>query len=246
MLAEEELRRIKPPIAACAGALPGDGALAPPAKALARWEPLPIKKFFLYSGPGFGTPPGLLDCYRRKFKVDVWRDERMWELAQNAGALWVHAALERHPLRVRDPNDAEVFILPIDCWTSQKAGACPRAYGDDAAAVARVGASHEARMNAALHAVRTSPWWARRGGRDHALVSLWWGTTRSLGKVGKGRRIRVGCLTRERDSTCVSQLCFDWVQGLAELLAPRAVIVAYDEYFAADWARVVVGVSEWR
>ena len=46
-----------------------------------------------------------LPCVRQ---VDLWRDERMWELAQNAGALWVHELLKRHRLRVLDPEQVVV------------------------------------------------------------------------------------------------------------------------------------------
>ena len=137
----------------------------------------------------------------------------MWELAQNAGALWVHAALEKHSLRVNDPADAQLFILPIDTWTSQKAGPCayPVDSSSSSSSSKTPALSHEARMHSVLSALRASKWWARNGGRDHALVSLWWGTSRSLGPQ------------------------------LAALLQPRATVVAYDEYFAADWMRVVVG-----
>lgn len=51
-------------------------------------------------------------------QVDVWRDERMWELAQNAGAVWVHEALKIHPLRTLDPSDASFFFIPVDGWYS--------------------------------------------------------------------------------------------------------------------------------
>jgi hypothetical protein len=43
----------------------------------------------MYEGHGFEYVQ-LLACYKDKYKVDVWKDERMWELAQNSGALWVH------------------------------------------------------------------------------------------------------------------------------------------------------------
>ena len=51
--------------------------------------PAPTQPFYIYEGHGFEYTP-LLACYRERFKVDVWKDERMWELAQNSGALWVH------------------------------------------------------------------------------------------------------------------------------------------------------------
>ena len=167
-LLQEERRKFKPPIAACEGGRDASLVLAP--RRLEKWTPRPKKRFYIYQGVnGFGTPPALVECYRRKFHVDVWRDERMWELAQNSGALWTHSSLERHPLRVMDPTEAEMFLLPIDAWTSQKAGHCG-ALG-----------SHEARMHSVLTAIRASPWWRRHGGTDHFLVSLWWGTARSMG-----------------------------------------------------------------
>lgn len=42
---------------------------------------------------------------QEKFGVSAWEDERMWELAQNTGALWVHAALLKHPSRVKVLED---------------------------------------------------------------------------------------------------------------------------------------------
>jgi hypothetical protein len=51
--------------------------------------PSPQQFFYIYEGHGFEYVQ-LLACYKDKYKVDVWKDERMWELAQNSGALWVH------------------------------------------------------------------------------------------------------------------------------------------------------------
>jgi len=48
----------------------------------------------------------------------------------------------------------------------------------------------------------------RHGGADHFIVSLWWGTTKALG------------------------------EKLVSLLAHKATIIAYDEYFASDWTKV--------
>jgi len=54
-----------------------------------KWVPSPQQFFYIYEGHGFEYVQ-LLACYKDKYKVDVWKDERMWELAQNSGALWVH------------------------------------------------------------------------------------------------------------------------------------------------------------
>jgi hypothetical protein len=129
--------------------------------------PQPTQKFYIYAG-GVFEYESLLPCYREKYNVDVWKDERMWELAQNAGALWVHQALKQHKMRTLDPSEAELFFIPIDGWLSQKAGACN-------------GKNHENRMGLIHKALVESASWKRHGGKDHVLVSLWWGTTKALG-----------------------------------------------------------------
>ena len=78
---------------------------------------------------------------------------------------------------------------------SQKAGVCG-------------GKTHEARIGALFTALRSSQWFTRKNGADHALVSLWWGTTGSIGK------------------------------RFAETIQSTVTIVAYDEYFAAEWTKV--------
>ena len=53
----------------------------------------------------------------------------MWELAQNAGALWVHEALKRHRLRTLDPSEAELFIVPLDGAANARAWAGASSWG---------------------------------------------------------------------------------------------------------------------
>jgi hypothetical protein len=88
----------------------------------------------------------LLVCYKDKFGVNAWEDERMWELAQNTGALWLHASLSRHPSRVTRPEDAKLFVVPVDAYLSFKAGACG-------------GSEHKDRMEGALKKLQKSHWW---------------------------------------------------------------------------------------
>jgi hypothetical protein len=86
----------KPPLALCSdGSKDGKGdgqrKYSP-----AKWAPEPTQKFFIYTGGPFEYLH-LLPCYKEKYKVDLWKDERMWELAQNAGALWVKKGDETLP-----------------------------------------------------------------------------------------------------------------------------------------------------
>jgi len=85
----------------------------------------------------------LLVCYKDKFGVNAWEDERMWELAQNTGALWLHASLSRHPSRVTRPEDAKLFVVPVDAYLSFKTGACG-------------GSEHKDRMEGALKKLQKS------------------------------------------------------------------------------------------
>lgn len=149
----------KPPIANCDG-FTADGSSSGPGAGAAsgagggrkfnpdKWNAAPAQKFYIYAGGAFEYQP-LLACYREKFKVDVWRDERMWELAQNAGALWVHEQLKRHRLRTLDPGEAALFVIPVDGWLSQKAGPCN-------------GHTHEARMNQLHAALHAQSWFKRK------------------------------------------------------------------------------------
>ena len=103
-----------------------------------------LPNFYVYTDKEFQYSD-LLVCYKEKFGVNAWEDERMWELAQNTGALWLHASLMRHRSRVSRPEDAKLFVVPIDAYVSFKAGACG-------------GMEHKDRMEAALAKLKKSHW----------------------------------------------------------------------------------------
>jgi hypothetical protein len=54
-------------------------------------------------------------------------------------------ALKHHPLRTRNPAEAELFIIPVDGWLSHKAGLCN-------------GHQHEARMSQLYGALTAQSW----------------------------------------------------------------------------------------
>ena len=127
-----------------------------------------LPNFYIYTDEPFEWRD-LLTCYKERFGVDAWEDERMWELAQNTGALWLHEALLRHPLRVTRPDEADIFFVPVDAYVSFKAGACK-------------GSEHRARMDAARLKLARSHWWSRKGGADHVFIAPWWGAKAAWGK----------------------------------------------------------------
>jgi hypothetical protein len=64
----------------------------------------------------------------------------------------------RHPWRVSDPADAELFVVPFDvCASHSSRRACH-------------GVGHVQRLEAAVAALNNSHWFRRRGGRDHMWV----------------------------------------------------------------------------
>ena len=89
--------------------------------------------------------------------------------AQNTGALWLHSALLLHPSRVTRPDDADLFIVPIDAYLSFKAGPC---HGEE----------HRERMDQARQKLLKSHWWTRKGGLDHVFIAPWWGAKAAWGK----------------------------------------------------------------
>ena len=115
-----------------------------------------VSSFYMYADKEFDYQE-LLVCYKAKFGVNAWEDERMWELAQNTGALWLHATLSRHRARVTRPEDAKMFIVPIDAYLSFKTGACN-------------GVEHKERVENALKKLQRSHWWNK-----NQVKHLWGG-----------------------------------------------------------------------
>ena len=86
---------------------------------------------------------------------------------QNTAEVGAARILRRHPLRVRNPDHAMLFFVPVytyvSKWVSPGCG----------------NTTHRERMAAAATALRASPQWRRFQGRDHFFVSTTWSTSRT-------------------------------------------------------------------
>ena len=69
---------------------------------------------YIYEDPVFDHT-ALIRCYRERHDgVSQWQDERA-DMAQDMGEIWLHQSLLSHPWRVLDPEDAEVYFIPLVC-----------------------------------------------------------------------------------------------------------------------------------
>lgn len=126
----------------------------------------PRVNVYVYDQPIFNNTD-LVDCYVKTTGVVPWLHED-WDVAENVGEIWLHRALLEHPWRVLDPNEADLFFVPIYPFLSYHVlermvrNRCPRK-------------SHWRRMDAALsYLTRRSPYFKRFGGADHIVVCTWW------------------------------------------------------------------------
>ena len=86
---------------------------------------------------------------------------------QNTAEVGAAKVLRQHPLRVRDPEQALLFFVPVYTYVSKSlAPGCGNT-------------SHRERMAAAAAELRASPQWQRFRGRNHFFVSTVWSTARS-------------------------------------------------------------------
>ena len=81
-----------------------------------------------------------------------------WIFDDQAAEVAMLNLLRRHPSRVNDPEKASLFVVPLLPYVSNAAGEC-------------MGESHEKRMSRAVVALRHSPYFKRRYGHDHVLIT---------------------------------------------------------------------------
>ena len=81
-----------------------------------------------------------------------------WAEDDQAAEVAMLLLLWEHPARVHEPEAARLFVVPALPYVSYIAGTCE-------------GSTHEERMARLAAAVASSPWFRRRSGRDHLLVS---------------------------------------------------------------------------
>lgn len=116
----------------------------------------------------------LVQCYRERHDgLAPWQDERT-DMAQDMGEIWLHRAMLDHPWRVLDPEDADLFFVPLYPVLSFKL------IGEEDKGCK--GLSHGQRMIAAVqHLERESTYFKRFGGADHVVVCAWWNCRQALG-----------------------------------------------------------------
>ncbi|CAN0452889.1 unnamed protein product, partial [Scytosiphon promiscuus] len=120
---------------------------------------------YIYNDPVFDET-AVIKCYRKYNRgVAPWQDER-WGKAQDAGEIWLHQSLLSHPWRVLDPEDADVFFVPIypvlNAKVQKKLKECDG-----------LGKQQRA-TRSIMHLVKNSPYFNRFGGADHVVVCAWW------------------------------------------------------------------------
>ena len=126
---------------------------------------------YVYEDPVFDHT-ALIQCYRDRHEgVAPWQDERK-DMAQDMGEVWLHQSLLSHPWRVLDPEDADVFFIPLYPVLGHKLSETRKScYGID----------HQQRVTRAImHLVINSTYFNRFGGADHVVVCAWWDCKRAL------------------------------------------------------------------
>lgn len=148
--------------------------------------PSAIVRVFVYDVPQLDRTE-LIECYRRQNDgFSPWQDEHE-ERAQNTAEIWLHRALLVHPWRVLDPEEADLFYVPVYPMVSQV-----HDWGRDFKDYRRhfdptithhtcEGLTHSERMDAAVDYLRhESIYFNRFGGADHLLVCSWWASRIAL------------------------------------------------------------------
>ena len=190
-----------------------------------------VRKFYMYDAPAFNYS-ALVTCYVAEFGIEPWLDERRHEMAQNTASMWLHESFKRHPLRTLDPNEADLFVMPIEAYVSAslnkpcktpapaKVGETPEGVHPDGLGgtvqVVYTESTAESRNADLLQFLQASPFWKKHGGRDHLVICAWWGAAKSWGKWKTDR------------------------PTLWKLMRPSAILATIDEYFARDWNKVLV------
>ena len=121
---------------------------------------------YVYDDPALDFSD-VIDCYREKYGESPWQDERA-DMAQDMGEIWLHRAMLDHPWRVLEPDQADVFYVPMYPVLSYKLMRGPGAKKCR-------GLTHNERITNAVAYLHTrSVYFQRFGGSDHVIVCAWW------------------------------------------------------------------------
>ncbi|CAM9342695.1 unnamed protein product, partial [Ectocarpus sp. 13 AM-2016] len=126
---------------------------------------------FVYDGVPELDHSWLVPCYRQvRDGVSPWQDERA-DMAQDMGEIWLHRAMLAHPWRVLNPEEADLFYVPMYPVLSMKLGNNRCGHK-----------THDELINTSVEYLALSSVYFRRfGGADHALVCAWWNCRGALG-----------------------------------------------------------------
>ncbi|CAN0476691.1 unnamed protein product, partial [Laminaria digitata] len=101
------------------------------------------------------------------------------DMAQDMGEIWLHQSFLSHPWRVLDPEDADIFFIPMYPVLSYKL-LRRRATCD--------GLNHKQSVTkSVMHLVKNSVYFNRFGGADHVVVCAWW----NCGRLALGAEHRM-------------------------------------------------------
>ena len=112
---------------------------------MASKPPQRVPPFYVYPDMAYDQS-AVLECFPQ------------WAFDDQAAEVSAIRLLRRHPARVAEPAKAEMFVLPVLPYVSAAAGTCQ-------------GTTHEERMLQVATALRHEPYFLRRGGADHLLVT---------------------------------------------------------------------------
>lgn len=101
----------------------------------------------------------VLQCYERKRGVPVWSHE-VEGAAQNTGEVWFYSSIKDHFRRTWNPEEADVFYVPIFPLTSFRIRNCRLSQNF----------THDERMLSVAEGLKASPYWKRHMGKDYLFV----------------------------------------------------------------------------
>lgn len=129
-----------------------------------------LVKVYVYDDPAIDQMD-LIPCYRDAFGMSPWQDEHK-DGAQDMAEIWLHRAMLEHPWRVSDPDQADLFFVPLYPVVSFKLLRW-KWY--------ECGLSHDERLKKAMDYLQTkSKHFKRFGGADHVVACAWWNCHRAL------------------------------------------------------------------
>jgi len=143
------------------------------------------------------------------------------------GEVWFHKAMQVHPWRVNDPEDANLFYIPMYPVLSRKVQ-------DEEPQGRCHGLTHTERMDAAVgYLTGKSSYFHRLGGSDHLLICAWWRCKSTFDHAHKQllRRVILGINERLMEWT-------EWGCGIDKL-----VTVPYTASSALTTTGVIGGVA---